>query len=176
MIDNQEINNHSETNPATKSTIDSTILEQELATCQQEKADLELVIHDIKQKQAYLNADFDNFRRRALKDYEQVRTDAITKIVNPLLTIADDFDRALAASTGDQRDGFVLIRKEFDKLFTEFGITPMPVSGQFDPEKHEALIHVESTDHQSEDIVEVLQKGYLLNGTILRPAKVSVAV
>ncbi|RTL07070.1 nucleotide exchange factor GrpE [Candidatus Dependentiae bacterium] len=138
---------------------------------------VEQVVAEWKQKYAYLNADFENFKRRTVKEYEAMRLDIYTRICKPLLVIMDDFDRACAAADKQHSDieGFKLIRKSFEKCLTEIGVVEMPVEGAFDPQKHEALLQVQSAEHASGDIVSVLQKGYMLHGAVLRPAKVSVA-
>jgi molecular chaperone GrpE len=150
-------------------------LEKENST-QELKQMLEQAANEWKQKYLYLNADFENFRRRSLKEYETMRIDVYARCLRPLLEIMDDFQRALAAVTHDQdRQGFTLIAKSIEKILKEAGVTEMDVESTFDPEKHEALLHVHSPEHQAGQIVSVLQKGYMFNGMVLRPAKVSVA-
>lgn len=137
---------------------------------------LERAVEEWKQKYAYLSADFENFKRRSLKEYEGMRTDVYARFLKPLLGVMDDFERALAATTNEtDKQGFSFIAKSIEKLLKEAGVTEMHADTIFDPEKHEALLHVQSPEHQSGQIVSVLQKGYLLNSTVLRPAKVSVA-
>ena len=60
-------------------------------------------------------------------------------------------------------------------MLAKYGVSPMKDQHVFDPEKHEALMHVDSSEHKSGDIVQVLQKGFMFKDTVLRPAKVSVA-
>ena len=138
---------------------------------------IERAIAEWKQKYAYLSADFENFKRRSMKEYEAMRVDVYARICKPLLTIVDDFERACAAAEQQKIDieGFKLIRKALEKVLTDAGIVEMQVDNFFDPEKHEALLQVQSADHQTGQIVSVLQKGYLLHGVVLRAAKVSVA-
>ena len=143
---------------------------QELQACQQE-------VQDWKQKYSYLTADFENFKRRSLKEYELMRTDAYARILKPILTIIDDFDRALMTLPQDDalRAGFVMIRKSFDKLLADAQVTEIETNGEFDPEKHEAIMFVQTTEYAPGAIVQVLQPGYKLKDFVLRPAKVSVA-
>lgn len=137
----------------------------------------EQAVAEWKQKYAYLSADFENFKRRTLKEYEAMRIDIYARVCKPLLVIMDDFDRACDAAEKQNNniEGFKLIRKSLEKVFTEIGVVEMQVGNVFDPEKHEALLQVQSADHTSGHIVSVLQKGYMLHGVVLRPAKVSVA-
>ena len=139
-------------------------------------------------------ADFENYKKRAEKERSVWVTSAQSSIFSDLLSIVDDFDRAFApslhlsgssdsASFGGQasetidqsRAGFELIYKEFHKFLDKHGISEIKETAQFDPNMHEAIMNVESADHESGTIVQVLQKGYMFKGQVLRPAKVSVA-
>ena len=138
-------------------------------------------------------ADFENYKKRAEKERSVWVTSAQSSIFADLLSIVDDFDRAFSglrlsgssdsASFGGQGSakedqsiaGFALIHKEFHKFLDKHGISEIKETAQFDPNLHEAIMNVESADHQSGAIVQVLQKGYMFKGQVLRPAKVSVA-
>lgn len=121
-------------------------------------------------------ADFENYKKRAEKERSAWITSAQTSILSDLLNIVDDFDRAFAQAKEDQSiAGFALIHKEFHKFLDKHGISEIKETKQFDPNLHEAIMNVESADHESGSIVQVLQKGYMYKGQVLRPAKVSVA-
>jgi molecular chaperone GrpE len=121
-------------------------------------------------------ADFENYKKRAEKERSVWVTSAQSSIFSDLLSIVDDFDRAFAQAKEDQSIvGFALIHKEFHKFLDKHGISEIKDATQFDPNLHEAIMNVESADHQSGTIVQVLQKGYMFKGQVLRPAKVSVA-
>ena len=135
-----------------------------------------------KDRYARLGSDFENYKRRMEKEKSVWMQSAQTAILSDLLGIVDDFDRALQAgkqneqeSTAQLLSGFDLIEKSLHKLLSKYGVTPMKDYQTFDPEKHEALMHVDSPEHTSGDIVQVLQKGFMFKDAILRPAKVSVA-
>lgn len=138
---------------------------------------VEQAIAEWKQRYAYLSADFENFKRRSAKEHELMRMSIYARILKPLLLIMDDFDRACDAADTQSIaiEGFKFIRKSVEKLLMDSGVTEMIVEATFDPEKHEALVQVHSPEHKSGDIVAVLQKGYVFNDVVLRPAKVSVA-
>jgi molecular chaperone GrpE len=95
----------------------------------------------------------------------------------------DNFDRAQADleklnSNGQQNAalaGIALIRKDLATLFERVDVREMPATKKFDPALHEALVSVDAEGAESGDIVQILQKGYLFKGQVLRPAKVSVA-
>ena len=99
-----------------------------------------------------LQADFDNFRKRTQRENEEFRKYACSSIVGDLLTVVDDLDRA--------------------KVLEANGLKEIPAEGRFDPDYHEALCTVDGDEDGL--IAEVFQKGYTLNGKVLRYAKVKV--
>jgi molecular chaperone GrpE len=136
---------------------------------------LQRQLADAKQKYLSLAADLENIRRRAAREYENVRFDAYARILKPLLSILDDFDRALASISEAEKEGLLMIRKSFEKILLTDGVTIMEESTEFDPDKHEAVMFVEGSQKEPGSIVAFLQKGYLLDGKVLRHARVSVA-
>lgn len=135
-----------------------------------------------KDKFLQINADMANYRRRVEKDQMQWAHMAQVRVLSKLLSIADNFERAMAEKPIESDDkvnawvtGIMMIQSDFSKLLSSFDVTEIPCNGAFDPELHEALMHVVSDAHASGDIVAVLEKGYRMGDTILRPAKVSVA-
>lgn len=150
-------------------------------------AKLEQCLMDLagaKDKYLRLQADFENYKRRSEKEKMSWMLSAQAGVLLDVVTIVDDFDRALseAQKNAEQNPtlatwvtGIELINKALYKLLSKYGVEPMKDYTIFDPEKHEALMHVESPDHQSGQIVSVLQKGFMHKDTVLRPAKVSVA-
>ncbi len=147
---------------------------QELDSCVTE-------LNNFKEKYARLGSDFENYKRRMEKEKYSWMNSAQSAILTDLLAIVDDFDRALEAGKKEGQtpsallSGCELIEKELHKMLAKYGVSPMKDQHVFDPEKHEALMHVDSSEHKSGDIVQVLQKGFMFKDTVLRPAKVSVA-
>lgn len=129
-----------------------------------------------------LNADFVNFKRRVEKDQVQWAHMAQVRVITKLLSIVDNFERAMTEKPAGNDEkaaawitGIQMIYTDFTKLLTSFDVKEISCQGQFDPLMHEALMNVVSDKHQSGEIVAVLEKGYHMGETILRPAKVSVA-
>ena len=126
-------------------------------------------------------ADFDNFRRRTMKEKEELAQYATAKLVGQLLPVLDNFQRALQTS-GDaaQSDSFakgvdMIYRQLFQALEAE-GLKPMePVGQPFDPEHHQAIMQVETDEHEDGTVVEVIQSGYWLKDKVIRPAMVKVS-
>ncbi len=130
-----------------------------------------------------VTADFENYKKRAEKERTQWAKLAQSSILLDLLTIVDDFDRALnyvqANPVPEEAqpliEGFLLTHKALVKLLQKYGVTEIEEHEIFDPSIHEATMQVDSPEHISGAIVAVLQKGYRLKDEVLRPAKVSVA-
>ncbi len=129
-----------------------------------------------------LQADFDNAKKRWLKEQAEFQELANQDLLRQLLEIYDDFERALAAK-GEGLDsktfriGVEMIAKQMENFLRSYGVVPMEVAGQmFDPTRHEAVAH-EPTDAVPEStVLAEMRKGYMMNGRILRPAVVKVAV
>ncbi|MBE6519136.1 MAG: nucleotide exchange factor GrpE [Thermoplasmata archaeon] len=121
-----------------------------------------------------IQADFDNYRKRAQRENEDFKKYASAGIVTDLLTVVDDLDRALNHAEGD--DVFVTgirgVRANLMKVLEKNGLEEIPADGKFDPNYHEALMSVEG--EEDDQIAEVFQKGYTLNGKVIRFTKVKV--
>lgn len=129
-------------------------------------------------------AEFENYKKRTEKERLLWISSAQSSVLADVLNIVDDFDRAFAAFSArpeEQRSsvskdaGFELIYKSLQKILEKYGVQEIKEIGEFDPNLHEAIMQVESADHKPGDIVQILQKGYMFKGQVLRPAKVSVA-
>ncbi len=127
-------------------------------------------------------AELDNYKKRIAKE----RTDFIKygneALVKDMLPIVDSLDRALEHAAGSQEDfeafisGFKLIQEQFLGCLEKHGVEKVKSIGEdFDPNIHEAVLQVESEEIGGNKVVEEFEKGYLLNGRLLRPAKVSVS-
>lgn len=155
---------------------------QELAQCQSK-------LTEVQEKFVRTAADFENYKRRMQREQAQWLDVGATRVLTQLLAIADDFDRALASirATSGQAAftlpsevaswlaGFELIHKSLQKMLESCDVREIPHNLPFDPERHEAIVSVESSGHASGDIVEIVQKGYTYKDKVLRPAQVSVA-
>ncbi len=132
---------------------------------------------DYKDKWMRNVAEFDNYKKRNAKLWQDAFNDGVTKAIDKILPIGDSLDWALAMDLDPKSlDGIKGIRKNFDDVMASMGITEInPVGEPFDPNVAEAVMQVEATDgEQSETVKQVFQKGYKLNEKIIRYAKVSV--
>jgi molecular chaperone GrpE len=121
-----------------------------------------------------VQADFENFKRRTQREREELVKLANHRLLEQLLLVFDDLERALAAKCSDEelRRGVSRIRDNMAALMKDHGLREIPSDGRFDPSVHEALAVGEGEDGM---ILEVFQKGYYLGDRVLRCSKVKVA-
>jgi molecular chaperone GrpE len=127
-------------------------------------------------------ADFMNYKRRIERDQQLNHQNMVISITKKYLAVLDDIDRALKARPTEAEgakwaEGIELISRKLNTALESDGVKEMEVSSgsEFDPTFHEALTHEDSSAHQSGQIIEVIQKGYLIGDRVLRPALVRVA-
>ncbi len=140
-------------------------------------------LQEWKERCLRITADFENFKRREEKARLQVTRYAQAELVTGLLPIVDNFERALKQKKSDEIPaelqawfaGIILIDKDLQKYFTSIGLQEIKEVTEFDPQLHEAVMTVQSSDIPSGNIVEVLQKGYRFKDSVIRPAQVSIA-
>jgi molecular chaperone GrpE len=126
----------------------------------------------------HLQADFDNYRKRAARDQESLVARSGERIVKELLPILDDLERALEAADSHEEakleDGVKLVHRQLEQLLENEGLAEVETDGMFDPHVHEALL-TQPSDADEGSVIEVLQKGYRLGDRVLRPSRVVVA-
>lgn len=127
---------------------------------------------------ARLQAEFDNARKRAVREQQEFRDFAAADVIKGILPILDSFERALKAGgeASDFRNGVELIYRQFQDALQKVGVQPIPALGQpFDPRSHEAIEMVDTTEVPDHQVFEELQRGYKYKERMLRPAMVRVA-
>ena len=134
-----------------------------------------------KKEYLFLMAEFDNFRKRTLKEKSEIIRNAGENVLKGLLPIMDDFERGIKASEGSEdtasvREGMVLIYNKLKKYLAQNGVKEMdPEDDSFDTEKHEAISVVPVPDESKKGkILDTVEKGYMINDKVLRHAKVVV--
>lgn len=125
-----------------------------------------------------LLAEFQNFKKRAQKEKTDIHAYANEKLVNELLPVLDNFERALETKTEEVESyaqGMQLIFEQMKTALSNHGLKEVAALGEdFDPNKHSAVLTEESEEYESGKVSKVLQKGYELNGKVIRPAMVAV--
>lgn len=122
-------------------------------------------------------AEFDNFRRRTLKEKDELRLTAAGNLLTDLLPVLDNFGRALVHSKDDPvLQGVVMVQKQMLEILTNSGLKIVGEEGEsFDPKVHDAIMQEEKEGVAPDTIIEVLQPGYMFHDKLLRPAMVKVA-
>lgn len=131
-------------------------------------------------KDKYLRAvaDFDNFRKRSLREKEEARHYGAESLLRDLLVILDNMERAVEAAgdTEQIKQGVKMTHDQFKSILRQHGVEIVESHGSaFDPSKHEAVAHVETNEQAPGMVVQEHRRGYLLRERLLRPAMVSVA-
>ncbi len=153
------------------------------ATLQARVEDLQVQLGQAKEQVLRALADTQNTRRRAEKDVESAHKFALEKFCNALLPVVDNLERAQQSvgSTDDEAvksllQGVALTRKSFIDVLGKFNLEQVdPLGEPFDPQFHQAITMVESLDAEPNSVLDVMQKGYTLNGRLIRPAMVVVS-
>ena len=125
-------------------------------------------------------AEFDNYRKRIDRERREQADQTVTRFLEELLTVVDDFDRALTVEserdTAAYRKGVELIHAKLHDMLRRQGVKPIEALGaDFDPNLHQAVIHEPSPDHREGEVIGELRRGYLIGDKLLRPAMVKVA-
>ena len=156
--------------------------EDELTILEKKVVDLEAQVEKEKKEYLFLMADFDNFRKRTLREKSELIRNGGESVLKGILPIMDDFERAIKASeTSDDseamKEGMNLIYQKLQKFLQQNGVKEMdPADDTFDTEKHEAISVVPVPDEDKKGkILDTVQKGYTINDKVLRHAKVVVA-
>jgi molecular chaperone GrpE len=128
---------------------------------------------------ARLQAEFENFRKRSQREQQEFREYALSDALKQVLPILDSLDLALKTegiSVKDFRAGVELIDRQFHDVLTRLGVEPIAAQGQpFDPNQHQAIQMVETTEVPDHQVIDELQRGYRLRDRVLRAAMVRVA-
>ena len=125
-------------------------------------------------------AEFDNYRRRIERERKEQSDQAVVDLLQDLLLIVDDFDRAMTVDAGESaeayRRGIELIQTKLYDLLKKLRVRPIEALGaDFDPKIHQAVIQESSPGHRDGEVIGELRKGYMLGDRLLRPAMVKVA-
>ena len=126
-----------------------------------------------------LQADFENYRKRALRDQERLVAHAHERLVRELLPVLDDLERTLEAAERHEEaalvDGVRLVERSLRKALEKEGLVEIEADGQFDPHVHEAMLTQAREGAEPGTVVDVLQRGYRIGDKVVRPARVIVA-
>ncbi|WP_323590085.1 nucleotide exchange factor GrpE [Aliarcobacter butzleri] len=168
----------------TKEEIKTEEAEQKTESLEEKVARLESELKESEEKFLRAYADFENMKKRLEKEKYQAIDYASEKFAKDLLTPLDTLEMALNSAKADVdanelleklKEGIELTLKNFITTFEKHNITKVETDGEFDPNVHNAVMQVDSVEHNSGQIVQELQKGYVLKDRLLRPSMVSIA-
>lgn len=139
--------------------------------------DLEQKFGELNDSYLRLHAEFDNYRKRTMKEKADLLKSGNEKAIIGVLPIIDDFERALPNIPEDAREGVELIYNKFKSYLAQNGVKELDAIGEtFDTERHEAITTIPAqSEDQKDKVVDCIQKGYSLNDKVIRFAKVIVA-
>ncbi|RVQ69111.1 nucleotide exchange factor GrpE [Croceicoccus ponticola] len=157
----------------------------EVESTDERLAALEEELAEAKQQVLYARAETQNVRRRMEKDIADARTYAATGFARDVLSVSDNLTRALEAIPEELREddkmkglvaGIEATSRELDNVFGQHGISRIAARGMpLDPNQHQAVVEIPSTDAEPGTVVQEMQAGYMIKGRLLRPAMVGVA-
>uniref|UniRef100_UPI0040473D1E nucleotide exchange factor GrpE n=1 Tax=Aliarcobacter sp. TaxID=2321116 RepID=UPI0040473D1E len=178
-IKQEEIINETE---AQSEVVEETIAQEE--TLEDKISKLESQLKESEDKYLRVHADFENIKKRLEKEKYQAIDYASEKFAKDLLAPIDTLEMALQSANADLeagellsklKEGIELTIKNFNTTFEKHNISKIETDGEFDPNIHNAVMQVDSENHESGQIVSELQKGYMLKDRLLRPSMVSIA-
>lgn len=140
----------------------------------------EALCEDMKNRTLRLAAEFDNYKKRTAREMESIYIDAKADTVKNIIPVIDNFERALSTNVCNEcssyKEGVQLIYKQLMDILTSMGVEEINALGeQFDPDLHNAVMHVEDENAKANEIVEVFQKGYRIDKKVIRYSMVKVA-
>ena len=140
--------------------------------------EMDAEIDDLLSRLQRLQADFVNYRKRSKREKSEMTTRGKVELCSSLLPVLDNFERALKAeeNESDFYKGVEMIYNQLLKSFADEGIEEIIALGEeFNPEYHEAIMRVESDEFEEGTVTEIVQKGFILDDRVIRPAMVKVA-
>ena len=150
----------------------------EVTETEQKLQELENNLKDANDKFLRTLAEYDNYRKRSVREKEQAYADSKASVLSEILPVLDNFERAAGnrdAASEDYQKGIDMIFKQFQDILTKLGVESFGEKGDaFDPNLHSAVMHTEEEGEPENAISEVFSKGYKLGDKILRPAVVKV--
>ena len=142
-----------------------------------EKSKLDNELNTLKDRLMRLSAEYDNFRKRTSKEKEGIYTDACVDVLKELVPVLDNLERAVAVdgSVEDLKKGVEMTIKGFKTSLEKLGVEEIDTTSGFDPNFHQAVMHVQDENFEKNSVAEVFLKGYKRNDKIIRYTMVKVA-
>lgn len=151
--------------------------EDELSMIKKQNKKLQEELDSTKDTLLRLRAEYDNYRKRTTKEKEGIYSDAYVDVIKEILPVIDNLERAIAAdgSLEDLKKGVEMTMKGCQDAFSKLGVEEIDATGEFDPNFHNAVMHIEDENFDKNVVAEVFQKGYKKDDKIIRHTMVKVA-
>lgn len=152
-------------------------LSHENRTLKDENKKLQNELNTLKDRFLRMNAEYENFRKRTEKEKLSIYTDACEDVLKSMLPVLDNLERAMSAqgSADDLKKGIEITIRQFNESLKKLEVEEVPSTGEFDPNFHNAIMHVEDDSFGKNEIVEVFQRGFKRGEKVLRFSLVKVA-
>ncbi|SHI38093.1 molecular chaperone GrpE [Clostridium cavendishii DSM 21758] len=153
------------------------VLKEEVFKLRNDKKKLSNEQEALKERLLRLNAEYDNYRKRTTKEKESIYVGACEDILKEMLPVLDNLERAVAVdgSVEDLKKGIEMTIRQFQVAFEKLGVTEIETDNGFDPNLHQAVMHVEDSNLEQNVVAEVFQKGYKKGDKVIRHTMVKVA-
>ncbi|GAA0084548.1 nucleotide exchange factor GrpE [Clostridium sp. CTA-7] len=134
-------------------------------------------LDSLKERLLRISAEYENYRKRTTKEKEGIYTDACTDVLKEMIPVLDNLERAIAVdgNVDDLKKGIEMTIKGFKNSFEKLGVEEIDSTGEFDPNLHQAVMHIEDENFEKNSIAEVFQKGYKRGDKVIRYTVVKVA-
>ena len=151
--------------------------EDELSMIKKQNKKLQEELDSTKDTLLRLRAEYDNYRKRTVKEKEGIYSDAYIDVIKEILPVIDNLERAIAAdgTLEDLKKGVEMTMKGCQDAFSKLGVEEIDATGEFDPNFHNAVMHIEDENFDKNVVAEVFQKGYKKDDKIIRHTMVKVA-
>ncbi|GIM28099.1 hypothetical protein CPJCM30710_07650 [Clostridium polyendosporum] len=152
-------------------------LKDELLKLKNENSKLSNELEALKDRLLRLNAEYDNFRKRTSKEKEGIYTDACEDVLKEMVPVLDNLERAITVegSVEDLKKGIEMTIRQFKGAFEKLGVEEIDATGEFDPNLHQAVMHIQDEAFGQNAVAEIFQKGYKRGDKVLRYTMVKVA-
>lgn len=140
--------------------------------------EMESALHEANDKYIRLFAEYDNYRKRTVKEKTETYNNAVAKCIENILPVVDSFERSLESECNDEnfKNGMKMIFNQLMDILSKMNVTEVEALGkEFDPNVHNAISQQDGTDYATGHVCMVYQKGYKLGDKLIRPAMVAVA-
>ena len=158
------------------------VIEEQVEETTEEKApevnEFEQKYNDVNEKYMRTLAEYDNYRKRTIKEKETIYPEAKAIVIEKILPVLDNFTRAIESAENKDAfyEGIVMLKKQFDDTLASLGVEEIKAVGEeFNPELHNAVMHIDDEEQGENVIVEEFQKGYKIGDRVIRHSMVKVA-